>query len=119
MVVLCFRHQLAHLPVFCQNLVGVIQQLRTAYSDLQAAASADSQYRQPHPGSADGATASTQEETQQETSEQPEDLYDSMREYKIGCNSGKCYVFVVCDDLLLETLESSDITPLKWTDLKK
>lgn len=83
MVVLCFRRPLAHLPVFCQNLVGVIQQLRTAYSDLQAAASADSQYRQPPLGSADGATAPSQEETQQGTSEQPQELYDSMREYKM------------------------------------
>lgn len=108
MVVLCFRHLLAHLPVFCQNLVGVIQQLRKAYSDLQAAASADSQYTQPHSGTEDGATASSQEETQQETSEQSKDLYDSMCEYKIGCSGGKC--LSLYDDLLLEKLESWAIT---------
>lgn len=118
MVVLCLRHLLAHLPVFCQNLVSVIQQLRTAYSDLQAAASADSQDMQPHPGSADGATASIQEETQQVASEQPEDLYDSMGEYKIGCNSGKC-LSLWCMMTYIWTLESSAITPLRWTDLKK
>lgn len=112
MVVLHFRHLLAHLPVFCQNLVGIIQQLRTAYSDLQAAVCADPQNTQPHPGSADGATAPTQEETQQVASEQPEDLYDSMGECKIGCNSGKC-LYLWCMMTYIWRLESSAITPLR------
>lgn len=72
-----------NLPSSSQKLAEIIQELRRAYADLQAAtAFPESLSLQPDREAADGATAAASigEESQQGASVDTDDLYDSMSE---------------------------------------
>lgn len=67
----------------CQKLADVLQELRRAYADLQAAAAFPDSQRDhglPEREAAEGAAASNREDTQQEAVMDPGNLYESISE---------------------------------------